>query len=102
MCLLPTIGAALPCQQQLSKNLVQHPVHCCRVLLLHIFATIILIANFMLTIWMSLHAHYMTQLQEQQSKESFDINAALSIGEVEKLTYLIRLLKNSTSCDENK
>ena len=56
----------------------------------------------MLTIWMSLHAHYMTQLQEQQSKESFDINAALSIGEVEKLTYLIRLLKNSTSCDENK
>ena len=53
----------------------------------------------MLTIWMSLHAHYMTQLvQEQQSKESFDINAALSIGEVEKLTYLIRLLKNSKAC----
>jgi len=42
---------------------------------------------------MSLHAHYMTQ--QQQSKESFDINAALSICEVEKLTYLIRLLKNS-------
>jgi len=52
----------------------------------------------MLTIWMSLHAHYMTQLQQQQSKESFDINAALSIGEVEKLTYLIRLLKNSKAC----
>ena len=52
----------------------------------------------MLTIWMSLHAHYMTQLQEQQSKESFDINAALSIGEVEKLTYLIRLLKNLKAC----
>jgi len=47
---------------------------------------------------MSLHAHYMTQLQQQQSKESFDINAALSIGEVEKLTYLIRLLKNSKAC----
>ena len=47
---------------------------------------------------MSLHAHYMTQLQQQQSKESFDINAALSIGEVEKLTCLIRLLKNSKAC----
>jgi 3-deoxy-D-manno-octulosonic-acid transferase len=46
---------------------------------------------------MSLHAHYMTQ-QQQQSKELFDINAALSIGEVEKLTCLIRLLRNSKAC----